>query len=70
MPDKPLPCPFCGIEPMLWDDVHDSDLIEHPNTDCPCADVRIYCPKGDYSYWNKRAEIKEGANLQHRTGQS
>jgi hypothetical protein len=58
--EKLNPCPFCGIIPMLWTDNLSYDLIEHPNTDCPCADVRLYAPKGDYSCWNTRDGEGEG----------
>jgi hypothetical protein len=54
--EKLLPCPFCGIVPMLWDDDTDCDMIDHPNNDCVCADVQIYCSKGDYSSWNNRVD--------------
>ena len=47
---KVKPCPFCGIDPLLWRE-KDGFLIEHPNNDCVMADVRTWCEDS----WNRRS---------------
>jgi len=46
-------CPFCGMagENMAWrNNRGELTLIEHPNTDCPLADMKLY----DADLWNHR----------------